>query len=65
MDSSLAKIVDISFAVLFRHVKELIIDQTLLRTPKVLRVSAMELMLLCNNRCLVTFGNVWWFMIKI
>ena len=50
MDSSLAKIVDISFAVLFRHVKQLIIDQTLLRTSKILRVSAMMLMLLCYNR---------------
>ena len=58
MDNPLAMIDEISFAVLYKHVKELIIDQTLQRTPKVLRVSAMELMLLCNNRCLVTFGGL-------
>ena len=54
MDNPLAKIGEISLVVHFRHVKELIIDQTLQRTPKVLRVSVLVLMLLCNNRCLVT-----------
>ena len=60
MDNPLAMIDEISFAVLYKHVKELIIDQTLQRTPKVLRVSAMVLMLLGNNR----FGNVWWLIRK-